>query len=341
MIREFNSMGYAITAALFLFLLGCGSSTDSKTSQPTVVEDFTNSIGMKFVKIPAGEFIMGHEGSPEELVKRSPGAKPKWFNGVPAHKVRISRPFAIGMYEVTRGQFAKFVEATGYRTECEADGAGGFHFTTSTQSPVSQSPEFTWRNPGFEQGDDHPVVQVTWNDAVAFTEWLSVTEGKKYRLPTEAEWEYVCKAGSQKLYQSADVPSSLSKVGNVGDSTFEKQYPNMIAVKCNDNVLYTCPVGKFLPNAFRVFDMHGNVAEFCMDFSVPYSQDEVTDPIGLEGEEVCVRGGGWNSDAEQTMSACRYQLYPTMRVSALGFRVVVELPDTDVATEDTKAAASE
>ena len=325
-----------IPVVLLAFLLGCGSSTAPKSPQPTanVVEDFTNTIGMKFVNIPAGEFIMGHDGSPEELVKRSPGSNPKWFNGTPAHKVRISRPFAIGMYEVTRGQFAKFVEASGYRTECESNGEGGFHFEKLT---LSQSPDFTWRNPGFEQEDDHPVVQVTWNDAIAFVEWLSESEGKDYRLPTEAEWEYVCKAGSNALYQSSDIPSSLSKVGNVADSTFEKRYPIMTAVKCTDNFLYTSPVGRFLPNDFRVFDMHGNVAEFCLDFFGDYPQQEVTDPIGPdEGEEVCVRGGGWNGDAELCLAASRYQLSPAMRASVLGFRVVLESPENNAGGDEAR-----
>lgn len=326
------------TFAMLVFLCGCGSSSGSKSPQGDVkvVEDFTNSIGMKFVKIPAGEFIMGHEGSPDELVKRCPGSNRKWFNGVPAHKVHISVPFAIGMHEVTRGQFAKFVEATGYRTECESNGEGGFHFE---KLALTQSPDFTWRKPGFEQSDDHPVVQITWNDANAFAEWLSETESKVYRLPTEAEWEYVCKAGSKNLYQFSDNPTSLSKVGNVGDSTFEKRYPNMIAIKCTDNHLYTCPVGTFKPNDSRVFDMHGNVAELCLDSFAAYPETEVTDPIGVEGDEVCVRGGGWNGDAESCLSAFRFQLYPTMQASVLGFRIVVELPETDKAEEVVNSAA--
>ena len=341
-----NSIGYAtqrrfISLAMLVFFFGCGSTTEPTSSRSIsnhTVEDFTNTIGMKFVKIPAGEFTMGHDGSPEELVKRCPGSNRKWFNGVPAHKVRISGPFAIGMYEVTRGQFAKFVEATGYRTECERNGEGGFHFDKLT---AIQSPVFNWRNPGFKQDDDHPVVQVTWNDAVEFVNWLSDAEGKTYRLPTEAEWEYVCKAGSKTLYQFSDNSNSLSKVGNIADSTFEKQYPNRTAIKCVDNFLFTCPVGKFMPNDFGVFDMHGNVSEFCSDFFGDYLKEEHTDPIGPdEGEERCVRGGGWNGDAEACLSAFRYQLYPTVQASLLGFRVVVELPSTDEANPDANATAT-
>jgi formylglycine-generating enzyme required for sulfatase activity len=333
--------GRFIAVAMLVLCLGCSSSTDSKSLQGTsnVVEDFTNSIGMKFVKIPAGEFVMGHEGSPDELVKRCPGSKRNWFNGVPAHKVHISHPFAIGMHEVTRGQFAKFVEATSYRTECESNGEGGCHIE---KLAFSQSPDFSWRTPGFKQDDDHPVVQVTWNDANAFVEWLSETEGKTYRLPTEAEWEYVCKAGSKNLYQISDNSSSLSKVGNVADSVFEKRYPNMTAIGCTDNVLHTCPVGMFQPNDFRVFDMHGNVAEFCADFFGDYSNEEVNNPVGPDvGEEVCVRGGGWNGDAETCLSAFRYQLSPSMRASVLGFRVVLELSEANESINDARPTTAE
>lgn len=277
---DFRSRDQLVAVLLSILFLGCGPSTSPNSSQSSsknVVEDFTNSIGMKFVNIPAGEFIMGYAGSAEELMKRSPGSKRSWFKGAPAHKVHLSKPFAIGMYEVTRGQFAKFVDATGYRTECETSGAGGAHFEKLV---ISQSPEFNWRTPGFKQEDDHPVVQITWNDAIAFVEWLSETEGKYYRLPTEAEWEYVCKAGSKTLYQFSDSSSSLSKVGNVADTVFEKRYPNMTAIKCTDNFLYTCSVGNFLPNDFRVFDLHGNVAEFCADSFSAYSEQGNRTSIG-------------------------------------------------------------
>ena len=108
--------------------------------------------------------------------------------------MRITRPFYLGVYEVTVGQFRQFVEATDYRTEAERDGEGGWGWTGKKWD--GRKPEFTWRNIGIPQPDAYPVVNVSWNDAVAFCQWLSGKEGRTYRLPTEAEWEYACRAGT-------------------------------------------------------------------------------------------------------------------------------------------------
>ena len=150
----------------------------------------TNSIGMKLVLIPAGEFLMG---SPDGD-KRAPA------NEKPQHSVRITRPFYLGATEVTRGQFRRFVDDTGYRTEAEQDGKGAAGWNKEANRWESNNPKFTWLNPGnFGQTDEHPVVDVSWKDAVAFADWLGRKERQTYRLPTEAEWEYACRAGSPPL----------------------------------------------------------------------------------------------------------------------------------------------
>jgi formylglycine-generating enzyme required for sulfatase activity len=102
------------------------------------------------------------------------------------HRVRITKPLYLGVHEVTVGQFRRFVEAKSYRTEAEQDGKGGYGYNESTGNS-EQDAKYTWRNCGFAQGEDHPVVNVSWNDAKAFCDWLSAQEGKTYRLPTEAE----------------------------------------------------------------------------------------------------------------------------------------------------------
>jgi formylglycine-generating enzyme required for sulfatase activity len=130
-----------------------------------------------------------------------------WGNDeLPRHRVRITGPFYLGQYEVTRGQFADFVKDQGYKTDAETDGEGGWGWNDSTQKFEGRDPQYNWKNTGFAQTDSHPVVNVTWNDAVKFCEWLSRKEGAIYRLPTEAEWEYACRAGTMTLYQNGDDP---------------------------------------------------------------------------------------------------------------------------------------
>jgi formylglycine-generating enzyme required for sulfatase activity len=150
------------------------------------MREFTNSIGMKLTLIPDDEFLMGSDESDpnardEEFLDKAAGRKEK-------HRVRITQPFYLGVHEVTRGQFRRFVDEAGYQTEAEQDGKGGWGWNEDVQK-FEQNPQYTWQNPGFEQTDEHPVVNVTWNDAVAFAAWLSRKEGNTYRLPTEAEWE--------------------------------------------------------------------------------------------------------------------------------------------------------
>ncbi|OHB82971.1 MAG: hypothetical protein A2V98_07465 [Planctomycetes bacterium RBG_16_64_12] len=221
-----------------------------------------NSIGMKMVLIPAGRFLMGSRESAEELAKAFSAwhAKPEYFETeYPAHRVRITKPFYLGAHEVTVGQFRKFVEDSAYKTDAEKDGKGGWGFNPST-GKVEQKPECTWRNAGFEQTDEHPVVNVSWNDAVAFCEWLSRKEGKTYRLPTEAEWEYACRAGTTTRYYHGDDPEGLATVGNVADTTAKAKFPKWTwTIQKSDGYVFTAPVGRFRANAFGLSDMHGNV----------------------------------------------------------------------------------
>ena len=160
-----------------------------------------NSIGMRFALIPPGEFDMGSTeaevaklleeakatNQQDEYIKRLPAEAPK-------HRVRITKPFWLGVHEVTRGQFRRFVEDRGYQTEAERDGKGGYEVI---DGQWRQDPRFVWNaGLGFEQADDHPVVNVTWNDVTAFYTWLSEREGEKSSLPSEAQWEYACRAGT-------------------------------------------------------------------------------------------------------------------------------------------------
>ena len=185
----------------------------TETDKPTAVEgvrkstatsskqQITNSIGMKLTLIPAGEFMMGSGESAEATAaffNKSYGEdllKADYFKDEhPQHRVRITKPFYLGTYHVTRGQFRQFVKDTGYKTDAEKGEKPGAFGWNPDKKESDFNEKYSWRNAGFEQTDEHPVVNVSWNDAVAFCKWLSKKEGKTYRLPTEAEWEYACRA---------------------------------------------------------------------------------------------------------------------------------------------------
>ena len=139
--------------------------------------------------------------------------------------MRITKPFYLGTCHVTRGQFRQFVADTGYKTDAEKGERPGASGWDPDKKEWAFSEKFSWRNPSYEQTDEHPVVNVSWNDAVAFCQWLSRKEGKTFRLPTEAEWEYACRAGTTTHYYSGDDPETLAKVGNIADAAVKAKFP--------------------------------------------------------------------------------------------------------------------
>ena len=305
---------------------GVGSKADGPPKGLTV--DLGHDVKLEMVLIPAGEFMMG---SPDSDKNADDNEKPQ-------HRVRIMGPFYLGKYHVTRGQFRQFVAITGYKTVVERG---------NTKGELGWNPDkhafelnISWRNAGFEQTDEHPVVNVSWNDAVAFCKWLSRKEGKAYRLPTEAEWEYACRAGTTTQYYSGDDPETLAKVGNVADATLKAKFPDSYfkereSIKASDGYAFTAPVGSFQPNAFGLYDMHGNVWQWCSDW---YSQEyygasPVNDPTGPDsGDFLVLRGGTWCDRPECARSAMRHRFPPSEpepvpsainRSGDIGFRVAM------------------
>jgi formylglycine-generating enzyme required for sulfatase activity len=273
------------------------------------IRHFANSTGMEFAWLPPGEFLMA---SPLDEIGRS--------DEETQHEVRLSKKFALGICPVTRRQFAAFVEETGYRTEAEK--SGGLYVQKGNR--WLKIPGKTWRNPGFEQSDDHPVVGVSWSDAKTFCDWLRIQERRPYRLPTEAEWEYACRAGTMTAYQWGDDPDDGEGWCNASDLTAKKIYPNWATFNWDDGYIYTSPVGSFFPNAWGLYDMHGNVNEWCSDWHGPYPKRRVTDPAGkAEGQHRVVRGGSWQDLPARCRSACRARSAPHRRNSSLGFRVAL------------------
>jgi len=229
----------------------------------------TNSIGMKLVYIPAGEFMMGSPSSESE----------RYDDEGPQHRVKIGHGFYMGMYEVTQGQWKKVMG----------------------------------NNPSYFKGDNNPVEGVSWNDAVKFCKKLSQGEGRTYRLPTEAQWEYACRAGSTTVFSFGDNESSL------GDSAW------YIHRK-------THPVGQKKANAFGLYDMHGNVWEWCSDWYEKdyYTQSPTSNPTGpTRGSSRVLRGGGWIYNAYNCRSANRGRLTPGIRGYDVGFRVVLSVSSQD------------
>jgi formylglycine-generating enzyme required for sulfatase activity len=308
----------------------CGN-TRTEASLDLVVRSWpvmTNSIGMKLVLIPRGKFRMG---SPE-------GEKGREANEGPQHEVEITRPFYLGQYTVTRGQFRRFVQDTGYKTEAEIDGTGGNGYEAATRR-FARKPAYTWRDPGFAQTDEHPVVNVSWNDAVAFCRWLSCKEGRDYRLPTEAEWEYSCRAGAATRFYHGDDEAGLRHLANVADKSFaakfdqdyvNKDFPKatqdwLARVPWDDGFPFTAPVGQFRPNLFGLYDMHGNVWQWCTDWYDKdyYGRSPRQDPQGPEsGSARVFRGGCWLNPDLYCRAACRLINKPPHFCSiGIGFRV--------------------
>ena len=259
----------------------------------------TNSIGMQFVWIPAGRFMLGSSTGEEGHARNE-----LW------HRVTLTKGFYLGVREVTRGEFAQFAKATGYRTQAESEGGGRFW----TGGRWNSDPSINWKKPEFDQSDDHPVVCISWNDAVAFAHWLSVQdrEGRNYRLPTEAEWEYACRAGTETAYCSGD---DLDALKNVGWCSYDGRWNSAGCTK---------PVGQFQANAWGLYDMHGNAYEWCHDWMGEYSAADQVDPEGpAEGTARVLRGGSWGRDPLCCRSACRNGHEPSARDHHLGFRLAM------------------
>ena len=276
-------------------------------------KEYTNFIGMRLVRIEPGTFRMGVGKTPlpQELTDHRGTQFDGDFDERPNHRVTITKPFYMGVHEVTRGQFTAFVKEFGDRSVVET-GYGGEKLGTP------------WDKPGYDQTDEHPVVCVSWNDAMAFCDWLS----KTVSLPTEAEWEYACRAGTKTAYQWGDDRKDGKGWCNGGDQALARRVraKKRSGFNWDDGFAFTAPVGKFKPNAFGLYDMHGNVWEWCSDWHAQYEKGAQTDPIGPAiGEFRVIRGGGRASFPSSCRSASRHCVLPRLRTIDHGFRLVVEV----------------
>jgi formylglycine-generating enzyme required for sulfatase activity len=269
--------------------------------------------------IPAGTFTMG---SPEMELDRDSFREPR-------RQIQMSA-FYMGAKELSVGEFRSFVEDTGYVTTAESDG-GAFDYDDATGGWIFRA-GVNWRNPNYRQSDDYPVVCVSWFDAVQYCNWLSAKEGLKpaytisgqtvnwdrsadgYRLPTEAEWEYACRAGTTTPFFTGERIST-------GQANYNGNFPYNYG---NRGLFRKASVqtGSFPPNAWGLYDMHGNVWEWCWDYYGLPNTAPATDPAGpASGAHRINRGGGWASSAKLMRSAARSSDFPETAGNNMGFRV--------------------
>jgi formylglycine-generating enzyme required for sulfatase activity len=268
------------------------------------------SMPLTMCYIPKGKFKMG---SPENEKDRDQDET--------QHKVTITKPVWIAKYEVTNGQFDAFVQTTGYQTTAEKEGSG-FALDLDRRDWVFTK-GVNFRNPGFSPFQmDAPVVLVSWEDAQAFCRWLSEQSGWNFRLPTEAEWEYACRAGTATARFTGDSDGSLEGYANGLDASFNRVCDKWVAFKWDDHYVYTSPVGSFRPNPWGLHDMIGNAWEWCSDWYGEYPPGAGIDPTGPpEGSRRVARGGGWFSGPRRCRAAFRSRDTPGNRGGFLGFRL--------------------
>ena len=263
----------------------------------------------QMVVMPLGAYSMGSP-SKERGRKDTEG---------PVHRVTIERPFAAGRYEVTRRQFHRFVDETGHSEldRCRTYERGGWEWRDGK----------SWLEPGFAQTDDHPVVCVSWEDAKAYVEWLSMKTGKSYRLLSESEWEYAARGGTQTARYWGDRPSAACKFANVVDRSYRKKNPYRKAAihRCDDGYASTSPVGLRAENEFGLYDMLGNVWEWVEDcWHAGHSESSADGSARSSGGDCSrrvVRGGSWGSTRDYVRSAVRMSAGSGNRFIGGGFRV--------------------
>jgi len=299
------------------------------TSAPgSVVPDATrHNVGTSFsdcldicpemVVVPAGQFLMG--SPPGDQHQNAEGQEQ------PQHRVTIARPFAVGKFEVMRDQYAAFVRETRL---ADPDGCN-----------VHEPPRWptimglNWHNTPFPQTGRDPVVCVSWQEAQAYTQWLSKRTGQSYRLLTEAEWEYADRAGTVTQAYWGDDPMKACKYANGVDATITERFPKAKwedIVPCHDGYIFTAPVGSFQPNAFGLYDMEGNVFEWVEDCWAPNFEGATTDGSARTQDGACTkrvnRGGSWTSNPTGLRAAHRDEdNAESTRVVDLGFRVARNL----------------
>jgi formylglycine-generating enzyme len=316
---------------------------DAIVEKPSQKIMATNALGMKLVKIPSGEYMMGSPKREMDWLRLTfkktwrEGHK-QWFQDeMPMHPVRITRSFYIGATVVTVAQFRQFVNDTQYKTDAEK-GDGGMIFSHKEERWTPQK-GMKWDTVPWQIADNQPVVFVSWNDAVEFCKWLSRKEKRTYRLPTEAEWEMACRGGQAWVrYPWGDrLPGDHDT--NFGDGS--AKLPESLTT-VNDGFRHVSPVTAFPPNGFGLYDMAGNVMQWVQDRYDRnyYDGSPLDDPQGpSSGVSRINKGGNWYASPADCRCAFRGFSGPSMSFWNLGFRVVMEDDDSTSVKQDKSAEA--
>ncbi len=318
---------------LLLALLACIAISAAFTScalrpsltSSTAVRDCADC--PELVVIPAGEFVMGAELAQSKRL----GLPDFWaIREQPTHRVVVAQGFAIGKYEVTRGEFAAFALDAGY-----SPASGCWHFV-GTEWLFDETRN--WRDPKIDHGDDYPVTCINWHDANAYLAWLSERTGHRYRLASEAEWEYVARAGTTTAYWFGDDASKICQYVNLGDLTTQEQFgwdkteikydkmDNWKGQACRDGYPTMAPVRATVANPFGVHGMLGNANEWVADcWNDNYQGAAAVQDARLLGADCglrVMRGQGWTAVAASTRPAFRLKMNATDRRFTFGFRAV-------------------
>ena len=296
--RQATEAGRALAGAVLVLMAGAAGAQPAGTT-------FRDCPGCpEMVVVPSGRFQMGSPSS----------EKGRLDDEGPVHEVTIARPFAVGVNEVTRGEFARFAEATGRSTgnNCWSYESGEWKARSGRH----------WRDPGFSQTDEHPVVCVRWNDAQAYVRWLSGETGEAYRLPSEAEWEYVARAGTRTAWYWGESESGQCRYANGADEASGDLGGGK--ARCNDGHARTSPVGSYEANGYGLHDVLGNVWESVQDcWNGSYAGAPRDGSAWMSGEcgRRVLRGGSWYVDPRNLRSADRGRYWSGNRVNLIGFRV--------------------
>ena len=273
----------------------------------------------EMVFIPAGQFVMGVSPGEEE---RENLLKDYRDRSQPQYRVEVRR-FAAGKFSVTRGQYEVFVSATGRKSD-------GCYVWSGSKWAFDSAKD--WRNTGYAQDERHPVACVSWDDAIAYVQWLSQKTGKSYRLLSEAEWEYAARAGTTTYRYWGDDGNLSCSYANGSDQTAKAQVPgasNWVVATCNDGYAYTSPVGSFQSNSFGLYDMLGNVWQWTQDcWNGNYSGLRPIDGSAwMSGEcsQRVLRGGSWYNYPQNLRTAFRDRNTTAVRDYNYGFRVARDL----------------
>jgi formylglycine-generating enzyme required for sulfatase activity len=296
---------YSSRVAIVLGLAIAASAAGA--AEPTLTLDLGGGVSLDLVRIKAGVFQQG-----------SPASETGHGDDETVREVTISADYYIGTTEITVGQWKRMVAETGYRSEAEKGKSGGFGWDGKA---LVQDPQYNWIRPGFPSSDRHPVTLVTYDDALAFTKWLTGRSHRAVTLPTEAQWEYAARAGSPARFPGGDRDAVAADIG--WSRANAPNGPREVGLK--------------KPNNWGLYDTAGNLYEWCLDWYGPYPPGPARDPLETRSNlsdkpRRVLRGGSWLKDTKALRSGARYRNAPGSRNADNGFRIVVSAEASPAAT---------